>query len=135
MLSFTNDSDADVYRYEDEDGIVHFSDSPEDSRYKPYIVMDWFSISSSDDFACVPSEAPAQLISLCGSQLKCRIVEEVVKNGKPMVVKVFTKDTRWLYRTKYFFKTIDLCQKEAKRLKRENDTLETLKNKKLDKYR
>jgi soluble lytic murein transglycosylase-like protein len=36
-ISFVLPADADIYKYEDSEGVVHFSDSPTDSRFKIFM--------------------------------------------------------------------------------------------------
>jgi Transglycosylase SLT domain/Domain of unknown function (DUF4124) len=37
MISLSTPSSADIYRYEDEEGIVHFTDAPTDKRFKVFM--------------------------------------------------------------------------------------------------
>ncbi|MEI6305484.1 MAG: transglycosylase SLT domain-containing protein [Deltaproteobacteria bacterium] len=37
LIAFTTPANGDIYRYEDNDGIIHFTDAPTDKRYKIFL--------------------------------------------------------------------------------------------------
>jgi hypothetical protein len=97
-------------------------------------ITGWFSITPPHD-ECNEDDELADFIYLCRSSKKCRMVESAVKNGKPMVVKIYHKTPGGYYDTRYFYKTKELCQKDSIPLKRKNDERLKRENKDLDKYR
>lgn len=118
---------GDIYRYEDSDGFVHFDDAQTDNKYKIFMkdikkektlrdklkTNNWFSIRR-DSGECASCDGPAPIIL---SSPKARVVDDVIENGKPVVVTVYLDSNNAVT----FYKTIGLCKKDAKRLKHRLD--------------
>lgn len=43
-------SDADIYRYEDENGVIHFTDTPSHKGYKLYLRTGFFNVKDYKDY-------------------------------------------------------------------------------------
>jgi len=118
LLPCKNECAADITKYVDEDGIVHYVDTPKDKRFIVFMrdvkptVKNWFAIRR-DNGECTPHEAPADALLSSNA----RVVDEVTKDGKPAIVTVRLNANDVMT----YYKTIELCQKEAKRLKRSLD--------------
>ena len=119
LLPYKNESSAgNIGRYVDDNDIVHFVEYSTPKReFKPFIrdntqrAKNWFAVRR-DSGECIPYEAPAYVLS----SSKARVIDEVLKNGKPVVVTVNVDATDVTY-----YKTVELCQVAAKRLKRSLD--------------
>lgn len=120
---------GDVYKVTDAEGNHHYTDVLTSAYYAnvstvvkdPKVLKNWYSMAS-DTFTCSPDESPASLLSKCNGYLKCKAVDEVIRNGKPVVVRVLLDDGN-LQGEKLYFKSKSLCLSESKTRRQQREKL------------
>jgi len=75
LFLLADSSSAGIYRYEDENGVIHFSNCPRDPKFKLYIR------ESKDDVGSEPGESPPSLSVIDSKNFDYLISELAKKHG------------------------------------------------------